>query len=162
MNRGFKKISLEQWKKDYQDKDAEIIYETIKLPKRATQHSAGYDIFSPFNITIYPNHAVKIATGIKIYMKDNEYVSIVPRSSMGFNYFMRLANTMAVGDSDYYDNPSNEGHYWIKVRNEGEDPMTIKAGEAFAQAIFHEFLIADDDIEHVIGNQRTGGLGSTG
>ena len=27
----------------------------IKLPTRATEHSAGYDFYSPINITINPN-----------------------------------------------------------------------------------------------------------
>ena len=101
---------------------------------------------------------MKIPTGLKAYMLPSEYIMIVPRSSMGFKFFMRLANTVAVGDSDYYNNKDNEGHYWIKIRNENDEPMEIKAGQAFAQAIFMNYLLADDDSANA---ERVGGIGST-
>lgn len=50
----FEKVSYEQFKKDWGDtfnaSDEEIIrkiYDGIKLPKRATVGSAGYDFFTP-------------------------------------------------------------------------------------------------------------------
>ena len=91
-------------------------------------------------------------------MQEDEYISIYPRSSMGFKYFMRLANTVAVGDSDYYNNSDNEGHYWIYIRNEGKENMIIEEGQAFAQCIFHKYLTVDDDYSNL---ERTGGIGST-
>ena len=154
MTRGFKKISLKQWENDSETiikyfnlalknenknknlLSSEQLYEDIKLPSRATKHTAGYDIYSPFDIKLYPRESIKIPTGIKVYMEHDEFIMIVPRSSMGFKYYMRLANTFAVGDCDYFNNPDNEGHYWIKIRNEGEEILEIKKGQAFAQAIF--------------------------
>ena len=89
-------------------KDQEVVYNQIKLPVRGTKNSAGYDIFSPVDILLYPNQSMKVPTGLKAYMLPSEYIMIVPRSSMGFKFFMRLANTVAVGDSDYYNNKDNE------------------------------------------------------
>jgi len=60
---------------------------------------------------------------------------------------------------DFYNNPKTEGHIWIKVRNEGSVPMTINAGESFAQGVFEKYLLADGD--DFTGKERTGGLGST-
>lgn len=158
--RGFEKISLEQWKKDvtWLTKPDEF-YNEIKLPERATLNSAGYDIFCPVEVILYPDNSMKIPTGFKAYMGEDEYMMIVPRSSMGFKHFMRLANTVAIGDSDYYNNIDNEGHYWIKIRNESDEPMRITKGQAFAQAIFQKYLVTDNDN---VGTERTGGLGSTG
>ena len=56
----FYKVSYEQFKKDVYNcgftyiKENEIkeIYDNIKLPKRATKTSAGYDFYSPFYIDI--------------------------------------------------------------------------------------------------------------
>ena len=48
----FEKVSFEQFKKDWADTfyvtdGIEKIYEDIKLPKRATAGSAGYDFYEP-------------------------------------------------------------------------------------------------------------------
>ena len=62
----FEKVSLEQFKKDWKDQDpqrpeAEIekIYESIRLPRRATSGSAGYDFFAPEGFTLKPGEGTK-------------------------------------------------------------------------------------------------------
>ncbi len=45
----FEKVSIEQWRQGYSRVDAERVYESIALPKRATSGSAGYDFFAPFS-----------------------------------------------------------------------------------------------------------------
>lgn len=54
----------------------------------------------------------------------------------------------------------NEGHIFVKIRNEGDKPLLIKQGEAFAQGIFTKFLTTDDD-ELSEKKVRNGGFGST-
>lgn len=161
--RGFEKISFTQWNKDYTGamRTSEDVYENIILPRRSTSSSAGYDFFAPTDINLMPNQEIKIPTGLKVYMCADEYLMIVPRSSMGFKYYMRLANTVAIIDSDYYNNKDNEGHCWIKIRNESSEKLEIKAGQAFAQGIFQTYLLADNN-EAYQGKERTGGIGSTG
>ena len=132
----------------------------VKLPRRATKHSAGYDIFSPIDFILNVGEEIKIPTGFKAYMLEDEVMKIYPRSGLGFKYYTRLANTTGIGDSDYYNNPDNEGHYWVKLRNEGDKDMIIKQGEAIAQAIFQKYLLVDGD-SFDNGDKRVGGLGST-
>lgn len=158
ITRGFEKISQEQFDKDFKDLDI-IKLEEIKLPKRATARSAGYDIFSPIEFTLKPNEETLIPTGFKAYMLKDEVLKIYPRSSLGFKYFTRLANTVGIGDSDYYNAEKNEGHYWVKLRNEGEKELNIEKGEAIAQAIFQKYLLSDGD--DFTGEERVGGFGST-
>ena len=43
----FEKVSLTQFKAGCTREDAEKVYEGIKLPKRATAGSAGYDFYAP-------------------------------------------------------------------------------------------------------------------
>mgnify|MGYP000215854214 CR=1 FL=1 len=57
----FEKVSFEQFKEGYldaigQDSDEVIrsIYDALKLPKRATKGSAGYDFYAPRAITLKP------------------------------------------------------------------------------------------------------------
>lgn len=162
--RGFEKISREQWDKDYYPHAIPqvktfLVYDEVSLPKRATSRSAGYDVFSPFGFILEPNESIKIPTGFKAYMMDDEKLVFHPRSGLGFKYFVRLANTTGVGDSDYYDNKGNEGHYWVKIRNEGDKEVSIAVGDAVAQCIFEKYLLADGD--DYKGDTRIGGFGST-
>lgn len=155
--RGFEKISINQFEKDFQDLN--VSYDELKLPKRATARAAGYDIYSPINFILNPKEDIIIPTGFKSYMLNDESLDIYPRSGMGFKYYIRLANTIGLGDSDYYNCDSNEGHYFIKLRNEGNKPWIIEKGDAIGQGIFRKYLLADDD--DFIGSERIGGFGST-
>ena len=62
----FLKVSKEQFQKDWADTfDIPCPYDTIKMPKRATVGSAGYDFFSPLDFTLNPGETIKIPTGIR-------------------------------------------------------------------------------------------------
>ncbi len=150
----FEKVSLEEWQKETNIE----LYNEIKLPQRATKGSAGYDFYSPIDFTLNPQETIKVPTGVRVKIEDGWFLSIFPRSSLGFKYRLRLNNTVGIIDSDYY-HALNEGHIFIKITNESTDKVvTIKKGEAFAQGIFIPFGITeDDDVETV----RTGGMGST-
>jgi len=169
-NRGFEKVSPQQWAKDIL-KRSELTdengynfginsYNKIKMPKRATSHSAGYDVFTPFGFTLKPDDFIVIPMGWKAYMNRNEKLVLHPRSGHGFKYFIRLANTTGIGDSDYYNCENNEGHYFVKIRNEGSEDFTLNSGDAVAQCIFEEYKLADGD--SFSGQKRIGGFGSTG
>lgn len=153
--RGFELISKEQTVKDFEN----IEVGEIKLPKRSTKESAGYDVFAPFDINLNPGDDIKIPTGVRAYMQQGEVLLAFPRSGLGFKYYTRLANTLGVIDSDYYYS-DNEGHIFIKLRNEGDKALFIKQGDAFAQFIFMPFLLADGD-NFDEGETRNGGFGST-
>lgn len=155
ISRGFEMISQRQMNKDF---ETDIEYE-IKLPKRSTKESAGYDIFSPVDILLKPNEEIKVPTGLKVHMQKGEVLLIFPRSGLGFKYYTRLANTIGVIDSDYI-NSDNEGHMWVKLRNEGDKDLFINQGDAFCQAIFMPFLLVDGD-NFDDGKDRNGGFGST-
>ncbi|MGG7163226.1 deoxyuridine 5'-triphosphate nucleotidohydrolase [Clostridium ihumii] len=155
--RGFELISENQFEKDFQDID--INYSELKLPKRATARAAGYDIYSTIDFKLEPGEDIKLPTGFKAYMLEDESLELYPRSSMGFKYYIRIANTIGLGDSDYYNCESNEGHYFIKLRNEGSKTWEVKKGDAIAQGVFRKYLLADND--DFIGEERVGGFGST-
>ena len=154
--RKFEKISEEQYNKDLKEVCS---YEDIAIPTRSTKHSAGYDFKSPMDFVLNPGESKKVPTGIKASMNEDEFLAIFVRSSMGFKYNIRLCNQVGIVDSDYYNNPDNEGHIFIKIQNEGTEELTINKGDRFAQGIFMNFLITDDDMSF---GDRTGGFGSTG
>lgn len=162
----FQKVSREQFAKDWTDsfegsteEQAAGIYDTLKLPKRATTGSAGYDFYTPVDFTLAPGETLKIPTGIRVKIEEGWMLGIYPRSGLGFKYRMQLNNTVGIIDSDYYFS-DNEGHIMIKFTNASNTGLTISlnAGDAFAQGIFTEYgITVDDEVTAV----RNGGFGST-
>lgn len=162
----FYKVSFEQFEEGFSDcfegyskEDIKSIYDNIKLPKRATSGSAGYDFYAPVNIVLEPGKTIKIPTGIRAKMEDGWVLKCYPRSGLGFKFRMQLNNTVGIIDSDYY-NSDNEGHIFVKVTNDTNENKTIKIeqGSGFIQGIFIEYGITfDDDVVSV----RNGGFGST-
>lgn len=170
--RGFEKVST---------------FENINLPKRATKNAAGYDFESAVDIvipSIWKQGIAKVLkaillkedifvdadmqkelkstlvpTGVKSYMGDDEFLQIANRSSNPLKNFLVLTNGVGVIDSDYYDNPDNEGHIMIQLLNFGLTDKQIKKGDRIAQGIFLPFLKADNDL---VQTKRTGGFGSSG
>ncbi len=156
----FEKISLDQFKKDYDlSTNIEETYNDILLPKRATLGSAGYDFFSPLDFTLNPGETIKIPTGIRCFIEDGYVLSLYPRSGLGFKYRIQLNNTVGIIDSDYY-NALNEGHIMIKLTNDSNEGkvLNVKKGEGIAQGIFTEYFVTYDDETEGI---RVSGFGST-
>lgn len=160
----FEKVSLNEFKKgcykffpNMTDEEIENSYNDIQLPVRSTKHSAGYDFRIPFNIDVKAEQSIVIPTGIKIYMNENNFFLGLPRSSLGFKYGFRIANTAVIGDSDYVDNNDNEGHYFVKFSVEKD--ISLKQGDKFIQGIFLKYDITEDDNST---EDRKGGIGSTG
>ncbi len=170
----FKKVSFEQFKKDWIDtfgenwlremhtnevENLEEIYGNIKLPKRSSSGSAGNDFFSPVTFVLEPNETIKIPTGIRCYMEEGWVLKCYPRSGQGFKYRLQLNNTVAIIDQDYYYS-DNEGHIMVKLTNDTNENKTIevKMGVGIMQGIFVEYGITMDD---VVSEIRNGGLGSS-
>ena len=157
MARYFEKISFEQFKNDICDD--KNLYDSYNIPKRSTIESAGYDFEAIVDFTLKPGEIIKIPTGIKVNMNSGEVLFIVVRSSQGFKYNVRMCNQVGIIDKDYYNNPDNEGHMWVKLQNHGEVDYVVTKGDRICQGIFLPFLVVDN--EGNIESVRTGGVGST-
>lgn len=161
----FQKVSFSQFDADFKKNFPEYenvreIYDAIKLPKRATTGSAGYDFYAPVDITLEKGKSVLIPTGIRSKIEDGWVLQIFPRSGLGFKHRVQLDNTVGIIDADYY-NSSNEGHIMIKLSCDAHDDghtVSLSAGDGFAQGIFLQFgITVDDDASGI----RDGGFGST-
>lgn len=162
----FNKVSPAQFFKDMEETFPEYsvekisaMYETIKLPQRATRGSAGYDFFAPFSFTLAPGETIKIPTGIRVEMKEDWVLQLYPRSGLGFKYRLQMNNTVGIIDSDYFYS-DNEGHIMCKITNDSKENKTVEisAGSGFIQGIFLEYGLTTDDEAQGI---RNGGFGST-
>ena len=134
----------------------------INLPVRKTKYSAGYDIEAAED-TVIPSfkkgqNPTLIKTGLKAYMKEDEYLMLCNRSSNPKKKGLVMANSIGIIDKDYYGNPDNDGHFMFSFYNVKEEDIVIKKGEAIGQAIFQKYLIIDNDEAE---GERIGGFGST-
>lgn len=154
----FEKVSFEEWIGGGKGTD-ESEYGQIKLPKRATKGSAGYDFFAPFSFYLKPGETVIVPTGVRCNIEEGWFLMCVPKSGLGFKFRLQLDNTVGIIDSDYYDS-KNEGHIMAKITNDSKaaKKLSIKKGEAFMQGIFLSYGLTFDDETSGI---RTGGFGST-
>jgi len=134
----------------------------INLPKRATTHSAGYDLEAAETITLKPfkmgDLPYYIPTGIKAKYPINEFLMIVNRSG-GPKRGLFMTNGIGIIDSDYYNNPDNEGHIMVQLINITNKDITINKGDRIAQGIFCKYYKTSND---ETTKKRTGGHGSTG
>ena len=163
----FHKVSMEQfregWKDTFGEKNTEEeirrLYDDIKLPKRATSGSAGYDFYAPDTFVIGPGETTKTPTGIRVEMEEDWVLKCYPRSGLGFKYRLQLNNTVGIIDSDYFYS-DNEGHIFTKLTNDTNEGKTVEIpkGTGFMQGIFVEYgITVDDDVVR----KRNGGFGST-
>lgn len=129
------------------------------MPERKTKMAAGYDICLPQDVTIKAHTLQMVATGVKAYMQDDEFLGVHIRSSMAVKKGLSLVNNVGIIDADYYNNEDNEGHIMLGLYNTTDSDVTLAKGERVAQGIFYKYLTADGDSADAA---RSGGFGSTG
>ena len=163
----FYKVDFNEFKGAWKDKfpmdsDEKIkdIYDNIKLPKRATTGSMGYDFYAPTDIVLSAGQTITIPTGVGIkFIEEGWGLFCLPRSGLGFKYRLQLDNTVGVIDEDYV-HADNGGYIFEKVTNDSKEKKLVKVarGQGFCQGIILLYgLTVDDDTTE----QRTGGFGST-
>jgi len=155
--RKFEIISKKQFDIDF--KDINTSYDELLLPKRNTKYAAGYDFYLPYDIELKQNEIIKIPTGIKASMNEDEFLGIYVRSSFGFKYNIRMCNQVGIVDCDYYNNIDNEGHIFVKLQNHGDKTVSFKKNDRYVQGIFQKYYTVDD--EEIVNKKRVGGIGST-
>lgn len=140
--------------KGWEDKD-------IHLPVRGTKNSAAYDVEAAEDVIIHPfklgEKPTLIPTGLKAYCPNDEWYMLVNRSS-GPKKGLVMANGIGVIDADYYENITNDGHFYFQYYNVTDCDLIIKKGDVIGQVIFQKYLLIDDDKAEGI---RTSGFGST-
>ena len=149
--------------KGFEDKE-------VNLPVRATKHAAGYDFEAVEDIVI-PSiwkqilsgkvlQGIKpelVHTGIKAQMESDESLKLFNRSGNP-KLVLILANGVGVVDSDYFENPGNDGHIMFPFFNFWPKDVLIMKGQRIGQGVFEKFLLTEDDAAEA---ERVGGFGST-
>lgn len=99
-----------------------------------------------------------VPTGVKCYLPADKYLELSVRSSCPLKYWLVLANGVGIIDSDYADNPDNEGEIFFQVINFSPCDIILHKGDIIGQGIIKSYGVTDDDIAE---GERLGGFGST-
>ena len=146
-------------RKFYEVKEAakKYPYAETKMPIRGTSRSAGYDFFSKVHVKAAPGEVVKIWSDVKAEMESDDVLMLYVRSSMGGIWMVHCST--GIIDSDYFENPKNDGNIGLFLMNISDEDQEIKVGDRIIQGVFMKYLTTDDDEAK---GERTGGHGSTG
>lgn len=126
--------------------------DSLRLPCRVTEGSAGYDFFSPFDVVAKARDVVKIPLFVRVSgMPKNAVLLIFNRSGLSLKKGLRLDNAVGVVDSDYEDG--------IVFQATATKDVVIMQGDRVCQGVFVNFLTVDGDSA---SGKRDGGFGSTG
>lgn len=155
----------------------EICRDGVSLPVYARPGDAGMDIASAEDLLIEPGQTVVIPTGLKLAIPEGYEIQVRPRSGMSLKTPLRVSNTPGTIDSGYRDelgvlitntscvSEENNGIYTIDSKGNKKGTYRIRKGDRVAQMVLQEVpVIAFELVTSVaeIGNDRGGGLGSTG
>lgn len=154
-----RKFAFVEWIKEALKDETEKKKIYVSLPERSTKKSAGYDFYVPVDTVCKSHEITMVKTGIKAYMEDDETLLLFNRSSNPKKRGLVILNGVGVVDSDYVDNPDNEGEIAGLFYNMLDEDVVLKAGDKIMQGVFVNYNIVDDD--NATGT-REGGFGSTG
>jgi dUTP pyrophosphatase len=104
-----------------------------KLPKRATPHSVGLDVYSLEAGTLEPGEAVLMRTGIAVAPPPGTYIQLAPRSGLASKH--RVTVDAGVIDPDY------RGELMVLLcNNHRSHPYQVSSGDRIAQMIVLPFV----------------------
>ena len=132
----------------------------LPLPKAASQHASGIDLFSAEEdvVEIDKGEIKLVSTGIKIALPIGFEAQVRPRSGLAYRYGITVLNTPGTIDSDY------RGVIKIILINHGKEKFIVNRGDRIAQLviqrIFQPVLVETKELDNT--KRGIGGFGHTG
>ncbi len=146
-----------------------IVTPGAKIPTRANEFAAGYDLYAPTDFEIKPGRNV-LPLGIKIELDPHTEGMIRPRSGFSVNGIegkslkdskvKRFDADVIIGtiDEDFRGIPG------VIIKSFESDPFVIEAGTKVAQMVIHEYCSQPFEIVDVLSQTERAdqGFGHTG
>lgn len=137
-----------------------LLSENAKAPKKGTNQSAGYDLYSSADaVFTAPNTIVEVPTDVAFTVPEGTYGRIAPRSGLAKKYGINVG--AGVIDRDYVD-----GVVVILYAISLPDgkPFTLPAGTRVAQLILEKICHAEVQVVEQLPthDEAHAGFGSTG
>ncbi len=137
------------------------VRDNAKLPTRATEGSAGYDLYACIDKPLFlkGGDTAVIPTGIAIGLDDPHYAAFIyARSGLAIKHGIGLLNSVGVIDSDY------RGEICVGVINQISEAYEIQPFERIAQMVIEPVALPEltevSDLDETV--RGAGGFGSTG
>lgn len=134
--------------------------ETAKIPTKAHDNDACFDIYADINkdIVINPHETVKVHTGFATNIPHGYWGAIFARSGLASKQGLRPAQGVPVIDEPY------TGEWLIPLHNDGEKAQTIHYGDRIAQFMLLPWYVTNIiEVDELTETERgKGGFGSTG
>jgi dUTP pyrophosphatase len=160
----------------------ELLHDDARMPRRATDGSAGYDLFAYFRertvdcsdgtklwstpaaltgdrwtFELAPGAMALIPLGFKARLPVGYEAQVRPRSGAAFKKGLAIPNAPGTVDSDFPD------EWRVIVRNATAQPLTLEHGERIAQMVLQRYEVLPFIPGQVArSTERAGGFGSTG
>ena len=162
----------------------ELLHEDARAPERATEGSAGYDLFAYLTgrtvsysdgvivkdapathdalgggafFVLHPGITARIPLGFKARLPRGFEAQIRPRSGSAFKKGLTVPNAPGTVDADYPD------EWMVLIHNSGAAPVRIEHGERISQMVLSRFEVLPFEMGSVRKTtSRAGGFGSTG
>lgn len=134
--------------------------EDARIPTKASEKAAGYDLYACItnHITINPHETIVIDTGVAIELPDGYFGAIAARSGMATKQGLAPANKLGVVDADY------RGEYKVALHNHTNVAQIIMPNERIAQLVIVPYLNVElYEVDKLSCTERgDNGFGSTG
>jgi dUTP pyrophosphatase len=129
-----------------------------RLPHKASEHAAGYDIYAMQDAVMEPGEIKMISTGLAMEMPNNLEAQVRPRSGLAIKHGITVINSPGTIDSDY------RGEVKVGLINLSKTTYTIESGMRIAQMVFSRVLPTRiiETVKLSDTDRGAGGFGSTG
>lgn len=147
------------------------VLEGGKMPAKAHDSDAGWDLYATEDVTIYPGQVKKHPLNIRLALPPNTWAEITSKSGLGAQGLMVYAGVI---DQSYRGIPHVVfSNIWIidQLDEQGiplmrTTPIVIKKGEKLAQLIMNPhsetFYMTQVDKVETTTDRGAGGFGSSG
>jgi dUTP pyrophosphatase len=128
------------------------------IPTRATEQSAGLDLYAIDAVTLAPGERKLVKTGLAMVLPSGTEGQVRPRSGLALKHGITVLNAPGTIDADY------RGEVGALLVNHGSEPFAINPGDRIAQLVVAPTYIAPvHEVAELPSTDRgAGGFGSTG
>jgi dUTP pyrophosphatase len=130
-----------------------------KLPERAYENDAGYDLFASEHVVIAPGERASVGTGVAIELPARHAGWVVPRSGLADRHGISIVNAPGLIDAGY------RGEVRVLLLNtDASEPFEVQPGERIAQLVVSAVATPDvvEVTELAASVRGESGFGSTG
>ena len=128
------------------------------IPSKAHSTDVGYDLYNPFEFTLYPNETRIVNFHIRIGLEPGWEAQVRNRSSLPSKFHtMMVIGTVTI-------DPGYRGEIMAPFYNFGRDQMIFRTGSKIAQLVIKktEDVVLKEGKVNMNTERGEGGFGSTG